>query len=102
MQAIKLPNDYELDWVEQMTEYGWVKIGEEKLLLPVKSENIACWRYTTKCSRNEIEFKNYRKFSAESTISTTESEISFGDQLPTATAPPKPPVPETKKKKKND
>ncbi|MBM3761517.1 MAG: hypothetical protein FJW36_14870 [Acidobacteria bacterium] len=102
MQAIKLPNDYELDWVEQMTEYGWVKIGEEKLLLPVKSENIACWRYITKCSRNEIEFKNYRKFSAESTISTTESEISFGDQPPAATAPPKAPAPETKKKKKND
>lgn len=102
MQAVKLPSDYELDWVEQMTEYGWVKIGEEKLLLPVRSENLACWRYTTKCSRNEIEFKNYRKFSAESTISTTESEISFGDQPPAASAQPKAPAPEAKKKKKDD
>jgi len=99
MQAVKLPSDYELDWVEQMTEYGWVTIGTDKLLLPVKSENIACWRYTTKCSRNEIEFKNYRKFSAESTISTTESEISFGDKAEEA-KPAAKPAPQSPKKKK--
>ncbi len=101
MQAVKLPNDYELDWVEQMTEYGWVTIGTEKYLMPVKSENIACWRYTTKCTRNEIDFKNYRKFSAESTISTTESEISFGDPAEKAKpAPATEQTPASKKKKK--
>jgi hypothetical protein len=99
MQAVKLPNDYELDWVEQMTEYGWVTIGGDKLLLPVKSENLACWRYSTRCSRNELEFKNYRKFSAESTISTTESEISFGDKAEEAKPVPAPPPPAKKKKK---
>lgn len=96
MQAVRLPSDYELDWVEQMTEYGWVTIGSEKFLLPVRSENLACWRYTTKCSRNELEFKNYRKFSAESTISTTESEISFGDKA--EEAKPAPPAKGAKKK----
>ncbi len=80
MQARKLPTDYELDWVEQMTEYGWVTISGQKYLLPTKSENLACWRYTTRCSRNELVYKNYRKFATESTISTTESEISFGDK----------------------
>jgi hypothetical protein len=100
MQAVKLPSDYELDWVEQMTEYGWVTINNEKYLLPTKSENLACWRYTTKCSRNELEFKNYRKFATESTISTTESEISFGDKAEEAKPAPAPP-PTDKKKKKN-
>jgi hypothetical protein len=80
MQALRLPSDYDIDWVEQMTEYGWVTIAGTKYLLPVKSENIACFRYTTKCTRNEIAYKNYRKFATESTISTTESEISFGDK----------------------
>ena len=80
MQARKLPTDYELDWVEQMTEYGWVTISGQKYLLPTKSENLACWRYTNRCSRNELAYKNYRKFATESTISTTESEISFGDK----------------------
>ena len=101
MQARKLPNDYELDWVEQMTEYGWVTIKGEKYLLPTKSENLACWRYTTKCSRNELEFKNYRRFTTESSISTTESEISFGDK-PVEAPPVSPskasPPPATKKK----
>lgn len=101
MQAVKLPNDYELDWVEQMTEFGWVKIGTEKYLLPVKSENIACWRYRTDCTRNVIEYKNYRKFSAESTISTTESEISFGDKVEEAKPVPAPPQKTAPKKKKD-
>lgn len=87
MQALRLPSDYDIDWVEQMTEYGWVTIAGTKYLLPVKSENIACFRYTTKCTRNEIAYKNYRKFATESTISTTESEISFGDKP--VEAPPK-------------
>jgi hypothetical protein len=85
MQAVRLPADYEMDWVEQMTEYGWVTIAGTKYLLPVKSEAIACFRWTNKCTRNETEYRNYRKFATESTISTTESEISFGD--------PKPPTP---------
>lgn len=97
MQGRQLPQDYELDAVELMVEYGWVTIKEQKYLLPTKSENLACWRYTTRCSMNEIEFKNYRKFSTESSISTTESEISFGDKDPAKPEAAKPPV----NKKKN-
>jgi hypothetical protein len=101
MQATKLPADYELDWVEQMTEYGWVTIGTDKYLLPTKSQNIACRRYTDHCSMNDIEFKNYRKFAVESTISTTESDIKFGDEAEKAQpVPAAPPVTDPKKKKK--
>ncbi len=98
MQGRRLPQTYELDAVELMVEYGWVTIKGEKYLLPTKSENLACWRYTTRCSMNELEFKNYRRFTTESSISTTESEISFGDKEgdkgkePAKPAPTKPPA----------
>jgi hypothetical protein len=86
LQARQLPNDYELDAIETITEYGWVLIAGQRHLMPVKSANLACYRYTDKCTRNELEFKNYRRFTVESTISTTESEISFDTPPP---APPK-------------
>ncbi|GAB4411578.1 MAG: hypothetical protein OHK0021_20470 [Bryobacter sp.] len=81
-QAVNLPLTYALDAVEMVVEYGWVTIGEEKYLMPVESSNLACRRYTTNCTKNDIKFTNYRKFSSESTITTTESEISFGDPPP--------------------
>ncbi|WP_031499355.1 hypothetical protein [Bryobacter aggregatus] len=96
MQGRQLPQDYELDAVETMVEYGWVTIKDKKYLLPTKSENLACWRYTNRCAMNELEFKNYRRFSTESSISTTESEISFEDK---EAAKPVPPKPATTKKK---
>ena len=37
-------------------------------LLPVESEVLSCQRGTSICSRNKIEFRNYRKFGAESDI----------------------------------
>lgn len=99
MQGRRLPQTYELDAVELMIEYGWVTIKGEKYLLPTKSENLSCWRYTTRCSMNEIEFKNYRRFSTESSISTTESEINFGDKDPAKPEAPKLPEAPAKKKK---
>jgi hypothetical protein len=90
LQARQLPNDYQLDTIETITEYGWVLIAGQKHLMPVKSEVLACYRYTDKCTRNDIEYKNYRRFVVESTISTTESEISFDTPPPPETpkAPP--------------
>ena len=40
-------------------------------LLPSSSENIGCMSGSGACTRNALEFKNYRKF-------TTESNITFG------------------------
>jgi hypothetical protein len=45
-----------------------VLIGDEKYLLPVHSEALSCVRGRSDCSRNVIEFRNYRKFSADSNI----------------------------------
>ena len=87
-EAFNLPADFELDTVEMTVDYGFVRIGGEESLLPVSSENLACWRGSNNCSRNKIEFRNYRKFGAESTIVTTDSEITFdGEEASPATKP---------------
>jgi hypothetical protein len=40
----------------------------QQYLLPVHSENLSCQRGTSICSRNAIDFRNYKKFGSESTI----------------------------------
>ncbi len=93
MQARNIPKTYALDSVEMTVEYGWATIAGVKHLLPADSQNLACFRDTFNCSKNEIQFRNYRKFGAESTISTTDSNISFdGEDKPIEVpAPPKKP-----------
>ena len=77
IEAFNLPPDFSLDTVEMTVDYGYVRISGREYLLPVESENLACWRGTNQCARNKIQFRNYRKFSAESTIVTTDSTITF-------------------------
>jgi hypothetical protein len=67
-------------------DYSWVTISGKKFLLPVKSENLACVRGTFDCTKNEIEFRNYRKFTAESQVLQVESEITFEEEPPKADA----------------
>lgn len=83
MQAVDAPAYLSLDTVEMYVDYETVRIGSQEYLLPAASENLACWRGTEKCARNKIEFRNYRKFGAESTIVTTDSDIKFeGEEKP--------------------
>ena len=72
-QARSFPSDFPLDDVEQATDYEYVRLGDAKqYLLPVHSESIMCERGTYNCTRNVIDFRNYRKY-------TGESSITFGD-----------------------
>lgn len=86
MDAIELPVSFPIDHAEMTVDFGRVKIGDAWYVLPVRSANLACFRGESQCSKNEIEFRNYRKFSAESTISTVESNVTFGP--PEGTPPP--------------
>jgi hypothetical protein len=63
-----LPRDYPLSKAESTIEYGFVKIEQGTYLLPVLSENLACFSGSGSCSRNSIQFRNYRKFSTDSTV----------------------------------
>ncbi|MGD1073067.1 MAG: hypothetical protein ABSB15_23355 [Bryobacteraceae bacterium] len=67
-QAVLLPRDFAYDKAESMVEYGYVSIEGTRYLLPLQSVNMACNTGTSGCSRNVIEFRNYRKFSADSNI----------------------------------
>ena len=68
MQARKLPEEFPADTVETAIDYAFVSLGGEKYLLPSKSESLVCFRGTPDCNRNVVEFRNYRKFTGESTI----------------------------------
>lgn len=103
MSSRRLPANYEVDKVEMTVDYGWVDIAGTQWLLPVRSENLACFRGTFTCVRNEIEFRNYRKFEVESQVLQVESEISFpeaGDNPPKSKTVPPSITPEPAKKKK--
>ncbi len=67
-QASGMPGNFPYDKAESTLEYGYVMIDGKNYLLPIKSENLACMRGRS-CSRNTIDFKNYRKFNADSKIS---------------------------------
>lgn len=100
MNTRQLPSTYEVDTVESIVDYGWVTLSGQKFLLPVKSQNLACFRGTFQCTKNEIEFRNYRKFQVESQIMQVESGLVLPDEeeskkttppsiKPEATPPPK-------------
>jgi hypothetical protein len=67
--ADKIPKDFPDDEVQTAVDYEPVSLGTpQKYLLPVKAEVLSCQRGTTMCSKNTIEFRNYHKYSGESTI----------------------------------
>ncbi len=68
MAAQGMPKGFPLDTVESAVDYDFVLIGESRFLLPVHSEVLDCARGTSDCGRNVIEFRNYRKFGADSSI----------------------------------
>ncbi len=73
MQAYGFPSDFPTDHVESATDYEYTRLGDAKqYLLPVHSETLSCQRGSAFCSRNAIDFRNYHKYSGESTIT-------FGD-----------------------
>ncbi len=69
MQAQGLPREFPLDKVESAVDYQYVRLGSEaQFLLPVHAESLSCQRGTNLCSRNVIDFRNYHKYTSESSI----------------------------------
>lgn len=67
-RAVSMPRDFAYDKTETALEYGYVYIEGQKYLLPTDSVNLACMTGTSQCSKNELKFRNYRKFGSESKI----------------------------------
>ncbi len=68
MQADTIPKDFPLDSIEWAVDYDEVPLGTAKFLLPVHAENLACQRGSSICTKNTIDFRDYHKYSGESTI----------------------------------
>jgi len=68
MEAYRMPKEFPLDKVESAVDYEYVRLGEHQFLLPVHAETLNCVRGTSDCSRNVIDFRNYRKYTGEATI----------------------------------
>jgi len=68
MQAINIPKDFPDDAVESTVDYDQVHLGERTFLVPVHAEILSCQRGTTICTKNTIDFRDYHKYSGESTI----------------------------------
>ena len=66
--ARKIPPLFPFDTIETTADYDYVRLETQSFLLPVESEVLSCQRASSVCSRNKIEFRNYRKFGAESDI----------------------------------
>ena len=68
-QTRNMPRLFPFDTVETANDYDFVRLSTtEPFLLPVDAEVLSCIRGTSHCSRNRIEFRNYRKFEAESSV----------------------------------
>lgn len=68
--ADAMQSSFPFEKAESVVDYDFVRIDQASYLLPSRSESSICKRGMSFCSRNEIEFRNYKKF-------TTESQIKF-------------------------
>jgi hypothetical protein len=66
--ARNLPRDFPLDTAESSIDYDFVMIGDKKVLLPSQSDALSCSRGTPDCTKNHTEFRDYKKYGAESNI----------------------------------
>ncbi len=68
MQAENIPKDFPEDNIQSAVDYEEVSLGTNKFLLPVHAENLGCERGSPICTKNTIDFRDYHKYSGESTI----------------------------------
>ncbi len=67
-QTGPMPASFPFDKAESVVEYGFVRLDGKTYPLPVHSDSLTCQRGTTTCTKNDINFRNYRKFGSESTV----------------------------------
>jgi hypothetical protein len=68
MSAQNMPREFPLDQVESAVDYDYVQIGDGKYLLPTHSDSLSCAHGANNCTRNAIEFRDYKKFTADTSI----------------------------------
>jgi hypothetical protein len=68
IEGVDIPEAFPLDKIEAAVDFENLAIGGNKYLIPVHADLLACFRESTQCERNTIDFRNYRRFGAGSTI----------------------------------
>jgi len=69
LESRNMPLLFPIEKTEVASDYDLVRLSTpQDFLLPTVSEVLSCQRSSSYCSRNRIEFRNYRKFGAESDI----------------------------------
>jgi len=75
MESRNMPLLFPLVKVETAVDYEFVRLAAtQPFLLPTTSEVLSCEQGSSRCTRNRIEFRNYRKFGAESGITFDEKQ----------------------------
>jgi len=68
IQADNIPKNYPGDTEAMTVDYEPVRLGTSTFFLPVHSENLGCFRGTSVCAKNAIDFRDYHKYSGESSV----------------------------------
>jgi hypothetical protein len=68
IQADNIPKNYPGDTEAMTVDYEPVRLGTSTFFLPVHSENLGCFRGTSVCVKNAIDFRDYHKYSGESSV----------------------------------
>lgn len=71
-EAESLPRDFPIQQASSSVDYGFTEVSGRAYLLPVRAGSQM--RYLQLRSRNDVEFRAYRKFSGEATISFGDAE----------------------------
>jgi hypothetical protein len=75
MESRNMPLLFPLVKVEEAIDYEFVRLAAtQPFLLPTTAEVLSCEQGSSRCTRNRIEFRNYRKFGAESGITFDEKQ----------------------------
>jgi hypothetical protein len=68
LQADNIPKNFPGDTEATTLDYEPVRLGTSNFYLPVHSENLSCFRGTSICTKNVIDFRDYHKYSGESSV----------------------------------
>lgn len=68
LEAVDIPAAFPLDRAERSVDFSAVRIGATDYLLPQTAYWFGCFRNTYACFLNRVDFRDYRRFGADSTV----------------------------------
>ena len=72
LESRGIPEGFPVSKAETMVDYDFIALGSRKFLLPSAAASLVCETGTKVCSKNEIQFRHYKTFGAESKITFEE------------------------------